>query len=87
MRLRKTLLSAAVALTASASVHAFEFTNVYILGDSLSDAGQYGSRFTTNPGLTASEYLAQRFGFTVKPSTQGGTNYAYGGARHLARHV
>ena len=81
MRFRKTLLSAAVALTASASVHAFEFTSVYILGDSLSDAGQYGARFTTNPGLTASEYLAQRFGFTVKPSTQGGTNYAYGGAR------
>ena len=81
MRFRKTLLSAAVALTASASVHAFEFTNVYILGDSLSDAGQYGARFTTNPGLTASEYLAQRFGFTVKPSTQGGTDYAYGGAR------
>ena len=81
MRFRKTLLSAAVALTTSASVHAFEFTNVYILGDSLSDAGQYGARFTTNPGLTASEYLAQRFGFTVKPSTQGGTDYAYGGAR------
>ena len=73
MRFKKSLLSAALALTVSTSVHAFEFSNVYILGDSLSDAGQYGARFTTNPGLTASEYLAQRYGFTVRPSTQGGT--------------
>ena len=81
MRFKKTLLAAAVAFGLSTGAQAFEFTNVYLLGDSLSDAGQYGARFTTNPGLTASEYLAQRFGFTVKPSTQGGTDYAYGGAR------
>lgn len=81
MRLKKSLLAVAIAMGASATAHAFEFSNVYLLGDSLSDAGQYGSRFTTNPGLTASEYLAQRYGFTVKPSTQGGTDYAYGGAR------
>jgi outer membrane lipase/esterase len=81
MKFQKRLIAAALALSACASAQAFEFTNVYILGDSLSDAGQYGARFTTNPGLTASEYLAQRYGFTVKPSTQGGTDYAYGGAR------
>jgi hypothetical protein len=68
MIFRKRLVSSAIAMGLCASAHAFEFTNVYILGDSLSDAGQYGSRFTTNPGLTAPEYLAQRYGFTVRPS-------------------
>src|SRR5258706_13644766 len=81
MCLQNRLLPAAIALGVCASAQAFEFTNVYIMGDSLSDAGQYGARFTTNPGLTAYEYLAERYGFTVKPSTQGGTDYAFGGAR------
>lgn len=81
MQFHKRLLATAVAMGLCSGAQAFQFTNAYILGDSLSDAGQYGARFTTNPGLTASEYLAQRFGFTVKPSTQGGTDYAYGGAR------
>ena len=31
--------------------------------------------------MTAPEYLAQRYGFTVRPSSQGGTDFAYGGAR------
>ena len=81
MHFPKRMLAAAIAMGLCTGAQAFEFTNAYILGDSLSDAGQYGARFTTNPGLTASEYLAQRFGFTLKPSTQGGTDYAYGGAR------
>ena len=45
--------------------HAFEFSNVYVLGDSLSHAGQYGSRFSTNPGFTSFEHLAS-YGFTVR---------------------
>lgn len=81
MQFHKRLLATAIAMGLCSGAQAFQFTNAYILGDSLSDAGQYGARFTTNPGLTASEYLAQRYGFTVKPSTQGGTDYAYGGAR------
>lgn len=81
MPFSKRLLATAVAMGLCSGAQAFEFSNAYILGDSLSDAGQYGARFTTNPGLTASEYLAQRYGFTLKPSTQGGTDYAYGGAR------
>ena len=81
MRNKKRLLVAAIAASMCGSGHAIEFTNVYVFGDSLSDAGQYGSRFTTNPGFTTFEYLAQRYGFTVRPSTQGGTDYAYGGAR------
>ncbi|MEO8133657.1 MAG: autotransporter domain-containing protein [Betaproteobacteria bacterium] len=81
MHFQKRLLATAIAFGLSSAAQAFEFTNAYILGDSLSDAGQYGARFTTNPGLTASEYLAIRYGFTLKPSTQGGTDYAFGGAR------
>lgn len=81
MQFPKSLLATAIAMGLCSGAQAFEFTNAFILGDSLSDGGQYGARFTTNPGLTASEYLAQRFGFTLKPSTQGGTDYAFGGAR------
>src|SRR4051794_14932089 len=81
MQFQKRFLATAIALGVSSAAHSFEFTNAYILGDSLSDAGQYGARFTTNPGLTASEYLVQRYGFTLRPSTQGGNDYAFGGAR------
>ena len=70
-----------------ATAQAFEFTNVYIVGDSLSDAGQYGSRFTTNPGLTTPEYRAQRYAFTMRPSTQGGTDYVRWRPREDARAV
>ena len=59
--------------------HAYD--GVVIFGDSLSDGGIYGSRFTTNPGLTAAEYFAQGLGYTTTTSTSGGTNYAQGGAR------
>ncbi|MGA8031870.1 MAG: autotransporter domain-containing protein, partial [Casimicrobiaceae bacterium] len=58
-----------------------QYSGAYIFGDSLSDAGQYGSRFTTNPGLTGPMYLAQRYGISVTPSFYGGTDYAQGGAR------
>jgi outer membrane lipase/esterase len=81
MLFQKRLLVTAIALGLCSGAQAFEFTNAYILGDSLSDGGQYGARFTTNPGLTGPEYLAQRYGFTLKPSTQGGNDYAFGGAR------
>ena len=57
------------------------YDGVVIFGDSLSDGGTYGSRFTTNPGLTAAEYFAQGLGYTTVTSAKGGTNYAQGGAR------
>src|SRR5438105_210189 len=71
----------ALALALAQPASAAQFSNVFVVGDSLSDAGQYGARFTTNPGLTAMEDVARYFGYTVKPSTQGGTDFAYGGAR------
>jgi outer membrane lipase/esterase len=69
-----------VSIVASGGVAA-QFSNAFVFGDSLSDAGQYGSRFTTNPGLTFPMYLSERYGFTIGPSFQGGNDYGQGGAR------
>jgi outer membrane lipase/esterase len=74
-------VAGAIALALCAGAASAQFTNAYIFGDSLSDAGQYGARFTTNPGLTAAMYVGQYYGFSTTPSTQGGTDFAYGGAR------
>ncbi|MGI8895445.1 MAG: autotransporter domain-containing protein [Casimicrobiaceae bacterium] len=80
-RLRSACLAGAIVCALSASVANAQYSNVYVFGDSLSDAGQYGARFTTNPGLTAFEYLAQRYGFSVGPSFTGGNDFAQGGVR------
>ncbi|MFO1302389.1 MAG: autotransporter domain-containing protein [Burkholderiales bacterium] len=79
-RFRPARLAAAVALALSAATASAQFTNTYIFGDSLSDAGQYGSRFTTNPGLTAAMYVGQYWGITSTPSFAGGNDFAQGGA-------
>lgn len=74
------LAATAVALAlAAGSAHA-QFSNAYVFGDSLGDAGQYGARFTTNPGLSAPMYVTRRYGIDVTPSFAGGTDYAQGGA-------
>jgi outer membrane lipase/esterase len=81
---RPSLAAAAVALlvgAVSAQSASAQFSTTYIFGDSLSDAGQYGARFTTNPGLTFPMYLAERYGLTVTPSFTGGTDYGQAGAR------
>ena len=44
---------------ASTHAHAGTYDQVVIFGDSLSDGGTYGSRFTTNPGQTAPETSQQ----------------------------
>jgi len=80
-RFRPTLVAGALALALSAGTASAQFTNTYIFGDSLSDAGQYGSRFTTNPGLVTPMYIGQYYGITVTPSFQGGNDFAQGGAR------
>ncbi len=84
---KRTLLAGAIALAMSAPAAA-QFSNAFFFGDSLSDSGNFKSqlppgtgKFTTNPGPVSSEVLAQHFGLTALPSTAGGTDYAYGGAR------
>jgi outer membrane lipase/esterase len=75
-------LAASVAALVLASAHAqAQYSNAWAFGDSLSDAGQYGARFTTNPGLTFPMYVSQRYGIAMTPSFQGGTDYGQGGAR------
>lgn len=80
-RFRPSLVAGALALALAAGSASAQFSGSYTFGDSLSDAGQYGARFTTNPGLTAAMYVSQSFGLTSTPSFQGGNNYAQGGAR------
>lgn len=93
--LRTRYLAAAIAAamvlatTAAQASEAASFDNVVVFGDSLSDNGNFSSklfpngptaRFTTNPGEVAVELVAQHYGFTLAPSTSGGTDYAWGGA-------
>ena len=79
-KFRPTLVAGALALAMCGTASA-QFTNTYVFGDSLSDAGQYGARFTTNPGLVTPMYVGQYYGITVTPSFTGGLDYAQGGAR------
>lgn len=96
------LLAAALAL-ASAPVFAQTYSDTVFFGDSLTDSGFYRpflvefggpsaaltGRFTTNPGLVWSEYLADFYGTNANSAwnlsstgitPQDGTNYAAGGA-------
>ena len=92
----RTLLAVALAL-AAAPVFAQDapFSQTVFFGDSLTDSGHFRpaliglvgpngaliGRFTTNPGLVWSEYLADHYGTDATSDNQGGTNYAVGGAR------
>lgn len=67
--------------TASSGLSAQSVNSIYFIGDSLTDSGQFGTRFTTNPGLVWSQDLARQLGVKALPSSQGGTNFAVGGAR------
>lgn len=78
--MNKKLLAMLLA-TASSSLAAQSVSSIYFIGDSLTDSGQLGSRFTTNPGQVWSQYLVQQLGAGAVPSSQGGTNFAVGGAR------
>jgi len=87
---RTRILVGAVALAlAASSAHAQRFSGVVTFGDSLSDGGNVaaatpgvpaGNSFTTNPDPVMVEVLAQRYGFTLRNSLAGGTNFAWGGA-------
>ena len=77
---QRTLLAGAITLTLS-SPAAAQFQSVFVFGDSLSDAGYYGARFTVNPGLVWAQDLGLAYGFAVTPSNIAGTDYAQGGAR------
>jgi outer membrane lipase/esterase len=84
---RKAVVAGAVALACSAPAAA-QWSGFVFFGDSLTDAGSYKpvvpaglGRFTTNPDLVWAQVLGERYGFAITPANQGGTDYAYGGAR------
>lgn len=82
-RLNKTLLAAALAasLGLAQGEAAAQFNRFFFFGDSLTDAGFYGARFTVNPGQVWAQDLGARFGVTVTPVNQGGVDFAQGGQR------
>ena len=70
MRNIRASLAALGAACVVASPAAFaQFSNAFVFGDSLSDAGQYGARFTTNPGLTFPMYVTQQYGLPATRQT------------------
>ncbi|HEY4292717.1 autotransporter outer membrane beta-barrel domain-containing protein [Luteibacter sp.] len=89
MRIRHLAGAIGAALLFSAGAHADGYQQVVSFGDSLSDSGNVAllsgspviTRFTTNPGTVAVENIAKHFNLTLTPSLQGGTDYAFGGAR------
>ncbi|MGF1546576.1 MAG: autotransporter domain-containing protein [Thiotrichales bacterium] len=95
---RLKILSALIAAACATPAYSADFTQSYFFGDSLTDAGSFGSRFTVNPGLVWAQQLATLLGTngaafglfnpTSVPGTlvqaQGGTNFAQGGARVTA---
>jgi outer membrane lipase/esterase len=80
---RKTKSLLAIALVAGLGLAqgeaAAQFNSFIFFGDSLTDAGFYGSRFTVNPGQVWAQDLGARFGVTVTPVNQGGVDFAQGG--------
>ena len=82
-RLKKTLLASALAaslgLAQGEAAAQFNSNSFFFFGDSLTDAGFYGARFTVNPGQVWAQDLGARFGVTVTPVNQGGTDFAQGG--------
>ena len=55
-------------------------------GDATGDGGQRGSLYTVNDGTVNiwPRYVATQYGMELKPSSQGGLNYAFGNARIAA---
>lgn len=75
----------------SLHAHATPFSNIYFFGDSLTDVGNVYNLSGIPPvpyvagrasnGPTYADTLTQGLGFLATPSTAGGNNYAFGGAR------
>lgn len=63
----------------SSSSFASQFSNIYVFGDSISDIGNMGI-FTNHGGPNYTQDLAAKYGITLRPSSEGGTNFADGGA-------
>jgi outer membrane lipase/esterase len=99
-RVLPALLLSLFAATAAPSASAAQFSNVYVFGDSLSDAGYYRpflaslglpasvvatlGRFTTNPGPVWSELVSTYYGVTPGPSNANAGNIFAQGGARVA---
>lgn len=87
-------MAAAPALAHGPGSNDQPYSQTIFFGDSLTDSGHFRpvlvqlagpgagilGKFTTNPGLVWSEYLADFYGTDADAANQGGSNYAVGGA-------
>ena len=89
MRITQLSMALALAIAASSTAQAQDFSKVISFGDSLTDAGNVGalnglppgSSFTTNTDPVHSQNLSQLLGLGLQNySLAGGSNYAFGGA-------
>ncbi|WP_031551286.1 autotransporter domain-containing protein [Parvularcula oceani] len=88
VRLALTGAAALLAPIMPAAAQTAGFDRQITFGDSLSDGGAYAAfvppgagSFTTNPDPVWVEVLAGGLGLTLDPASQGGLNFAEGGAR------
>lgn len=82
MTQKRTLLKYGIlSLALAAPLSACAFDSLTVIGDSLSDTGNNG-RWTWDSGQNKlyDEQLAERYGLALSPSSNGGSNYAAGGA-------
>jgi hypothetical protein len=59
----------------------YQFDKLYAFGNSYTDSGNYPDSEWQDRETAWVEYLADSLGVNFYPSSDGGTNYAYGGAR------
>ncbi|VEA08551.1 outer membrane esterase [Salmonella enterica subsp. enterica serovar Sanjuan] len=82
MTQKRTLLKYGIlSLALAVPLSACAFDSLTVIGDSLSDTGNNG-RWTWDSGQNKlyDEQLAERYGLELSPSSNGGSNYAAGGA-------
>ncbi|WP_434027387.1 autotransporter outer membrane beta-barrel domain-containing protein [[Pseudomonas] boreopolis] len=90
----RSLMAVAIALAAAPAMAESAYDQTVFFGDSLTDSGYFRpllpasaqavtGRFTTNPGWTWAEYVADYYGTNASAHGNGqtGDNYAVGGAR------
>ncbi|HCV95794.1 Esterase EstA precursor [compost metagenome] len=90
----RSLMAVAIALAAAPAMAQSPYTKTVFIGDSLTDAGYFRpllpaavqpvtGQFTTNPGWTYAQYVANYYGTNASAhgNGQNGDNYAIGGAR------
>lgn len=65
----------------------FHPTRIVAFGDAFADLGQNGARYTVNDGSVNNwtQFVANAFSVSLAPSASGGTSYARGTARVLAK--